>query len=358
MLLQDNILYTTQDEVSHSLFMEFSRLLFNGTPELHLANFLHMITTMAKFGSTEEQTEIFIQNTQKVLKLPEEEPIWSLSSLTSVVETQNLLQTCLDRTLPDEQGSTSRARKKARHWPPVDWKTAPGFSYARENGFKTQPASSLPNCKSYVENVFEGINNQMENLASISTDTNLTHEVDLSTKPVASVDNIGELVSVGDVDLEVIGSHIDIRGRFRKNQLRTGTPDPAQAMMTGRLGEQAAFKYFTENFSDAVVKWVNKDAESGFPFDIVIEEDEDTKHFIEVKSTRSIKKDWFDISVKEWKFAVKKGESFSIAHVLLLPNNLARVSVFKNPVKACYSHKLQLALLMPKLPKEFTIGSS
>ncbi|KAE8650296.1 protein NO VEIN [Cucumis sativus] len=357
-LLQDNILYTTQDEVSHSLFMEFSRLLFNGTPELHLANFLHMITTMAKFGSTEEQTEIFIQNTQKVLKLPEEEPIWSLSSLTSVVETQNLLQTCLDRTLPDEQGSTSRARKKARHWPPVDWKTAPGFSYARENGFKTQPASSLPNCKSYVENVFEGINNQMENLASISTDTNLTHEVDLSTKPVASVDNIGELVSVGDVDLEVIGSHIDIRGRFRKNQLRTGTPDPAQAMMTGRLGEQAAFKYFTENFSDAVVKWVNKDAESGFPFDIVIEEDEDTKHFIEVKSTRSIKKDWFDISVKEWKFAVKKGESFSIAHVLLLPNNLARVSVFKNPVKACYSHKLQLALLMPKLPKEFTIGSS
>lgn len=359
MLLQDNILYTTQDEDSHSFFMEFSRLLFNGTPELHLANFLHMITTMAKLGSTEEQTEIFILNTQKVMKLPEEEPIWSLSSVTSFVETHNLLQTCLNSTLPDEQGSSSKARKKAGNWPPVDWKTAPGFSYARENGFKTQPASSLPSCKPYVENVFEGINNQMENLASISMDTNLTNEVDSSTVSVASVvDNIGELISLGDVDLEVIDSQIDSRGRFRRNQLKTGTPDPAQAIMTGRLGEHAAFKYFTENFSDAVVKWVNKDAESGFPFDITIEEGEDNVQFVEVKSTRSIKKDWFDISVKEWQFALKKGESFSIAHVLLLPNNVARVTVFKNPVKACRSHKLQLALLMPQLPKESSIGSS
>ncbi|TYK17415.1 DUF3883 domain-containing protein [Cucumis melo var. makuwa] len=308
-LLQDNILYTTQDEDSHSFFMEFSRLLFNGTPELHLANFLHMITTMAKLGSTEEQTEIFILNTQKVMKLPEEEPIWSLSSVTSFVETHNLLQTCLNSTLPDEQGSSSKARKKAGNWPPVDWKTAPGFSYARENGFKTQPASSLPSCKPYVENVFEGINNQMENLASISMDTNLTNEVDSSTVSVASVvDNIGELISLGDVDLEVIDSQIDSRGRFRRNQLKTGTPDPAQAIMTGRLGEHAAFKYFTENFSDAVVKWVNKDAESGFPFDITIEEGEDNVQFVEVKSTRSIKKDWFDISVKEWQFALKKGK--------------------------------------------------
>ncbi|KAK7854726.1 hypothetical protein CFP56_031060 [Quercus suber] len=45
---QDNVLYTIQESDSHALFMELSRLLFDGTPDLHLANFLHMITTMAE----------------------------------------------------------------------------------------------------------------------------------------------------------------------------------------------------------------------------------------------------------------------------------------------------------------------
>lgn len=353
-LLQDNILYTTQDSDSHSLFMEFSRLLFNGTPELHLANFLHMITTMAESGSTEEQTEFFILNTQKVTQLPEEEPVWSISSVTSFVETHNLLQTYLSPTLPNDQGSSSKAKKKTGNWPPVDWKTAPGFSYARENGLKTQPAISLPNCNPCVENMFEGIDKQMENLASISIDPDWTYEGDSS----AVSDNIGELISHGDVDPEAIGSQSDSRGLFWKNQLRTGTPNPVQALVTGRLGEHAAFKYFTEKFSDAVVKWVNEDTETGFPFDIIIGDDEDSRQYIEVKSTRSARKDWFDISVREWQFAVEKGESFSIAHVLLLANNIARVSVFKNPVKACQSSKLQLALLMPKQQREYSNVSS
>ncbi|KAF9624435.1 hypothetical protein IFM89_011443 [Coptis chinensis] len=47
-------------EVLHQIFMELSHLFFNGAPELHLANFLHMITTMAESDSTEEHTEFFI----------------------------------------------------------------------------------------------------------------------------------------------------------------------------------------------------------------------------------------------------------------------------------------------------------
>lgn len=343
--------------------MEFSRLLFNGTPELHLANFLHMITTMAESGSTEEQTEFFILNTQKVTKLPKEEPIWSLSSATSLVEPHNLLQTCLSPTLPNDQGLSSKAKKNVGNWPPVDWKTAPGFSYARENGFRTQPASSLPNCNPHRGNVFEGIDEQTENLAPISTDTDWTYADDSSAVSVASIvnvsgDNTGEFVSHGDVDPEAIGSQSDSRGFSWKNQLRTGTPNPVQALVTGRLGEHVAFKYFTEKFSDAVVEWVNEDAETGFPFDIIIGDDEDNRQYVEVKSTRSARKDWFDISVREWQFAVEKGESFSIAHVLLLANNAARVSVFKNPVKSCQSNKLQLALLMPKQQREYSVVSS
>ena len=74
-LLQDNVLYTTQESDSHALFMELSCLLFDGTPDLHLANFLHMITTMAESGSTEEQTEFFILNSQKMPRLSNEESV-------------------------------------------------------------------------------------------------------------------------------------------------------------------------------------------------------------------------------------------------------------------------------------------
>lgn len=61
--------------------MELSRLFSIGTPDLHLANFLHMITTMAESGSTEEQTEFFIMNSQKMPKLPADESVWSLANV-------------------------------------------------------------------------------------------------------------------------------------------------------------------------------------------------------------------------------------------------------------------------------------
>ncbi|XP_042059234.1 uncharacterized protein LOC121803669 [Salvia splendens] len=84
---KENILYCRQESDSLSIFLELSCLLFDGTPELHFANFLQMIKTMAESGATEEQIESFIMNIQKVPKLPdEEESIWSLQSASSLVE--------------------------------------------------------------------------------------------------------------------------------------------------------------------------------------------------------------------------------------------------------------------------------
>ena len=73
-LLQDNILYATpdSDSESHSLFMELSRFLVAGVPELPLADFLHRILT-TESGDIEEQMELFSINKQKLLKLPSEE---------------------------------------------------------------------------------------------------------------------------------------------------------------------------------------------------------------------------------------------------------------------------------------------
>ncbi|KAG9139131.1 hypothetical protein Leryth_019106 [Lithospermum erythrorhizon] len=76
-LLQGSILYTTQESDSHSIFLELSRLFFE-EPELHLANFLHMITTMVESGSTEEQTEFFIL-TAEVPRRISYEAVWTLT---------------------------------------------------------------------------------------------------------------------------------------------------------------------------------------------------------------------------------------------------------------------------------------
>ncbi|GKD90847.1 chlorophyll A/B binding protein 13, chloroplastic [Tanacetum coccineum] len=50
-LLQDGILYTTNESDTHLLFRELSRFLLAGFPELPLANFLQMIMTMTQSGN-------------------------------------------------------------------------------------------------------------------------------------------------------------------------------------------------------------------------------------------------------------------------------------------------------------------
>ena len=67
-----------------------------------------------------------------------------------------------------------------------------------------------------------------------------------------------------------------------------------------------AFKYFSEKLGVIIVKWVNLVKESGLPYDIVVEGKNDSKEYVEVKSTTLARMDWFCISVREWQFAVEK----------------------------------------------------
>lgn len=133
-----------------------------------------------------------------------------------------------------------------------------------------------------------------------------------------------------------------------RDRLNTGPPDLAQALQTGKLGELAAFKHFSEVLGKTGVRWVNENAETGLPYDILIGENEDSIEYVEVKATRSARKDWFFMTMREWKFALEKGESFSIAHVVLQNDNSAKVTVYKNLVKLCQLGKLQLVIMMPR----------
>ncbi|XP_019184070.1 PREDICTED: uncharacterized protein LOC109178975 isoform X2 [Ipomoea nil] len=123
-------------------------------------------------------------------------------------------------------------------------------------------------------------------------------------------------------------------------QLSLCPADAQQALLTGRLGEFVAFKYFIGNVGNASVKWVNETFETGLPYDLVVGDQE----YIEVKATTNVRKDWFKISAREWQFAVEQGELYSIAHVMLSVTNTATVTVYKNPAKLIQLGKLQLAI--------------
>ncbi|KAK1591395.1 hypothetical protein Q3G72_006995 [Acer saccharum] len=292
-LLQGNVLYTTSDSDSHALYMELSCLFFDGNPELHFANFLHMITTMVESGSAEEQMESFILNSQKVLKPPVEESIWSLPPL---MENDESIQTSL------------------------------AFSDARANCFKTQAAVAHPS--------------RMLNSDDDEDFDTKTNAID-ATLPIGNKLAMNIVLDPADKGPEVGASKFNIRDR-----LNTGAPNVVQALQTGKDGELAAFKHFTGLFGKKAVKWVNEINETGLPYDIVIEEMESEREYIEVKATKSARKDWFNITVREWQFAVEKGDTFSVAHVILSDSD-AKVTVYKNPVKLCQQGKLQLVVMMP-----------
>ncbi|KAI7727541.1 hypothetical protein M8C21_003845, partial [Ambrosia artemisiifolia] len=286
-LLQDEILYVTCDSDSHPVFMELSRFLINGDPEIHLANFLHVITTMAESGSTEDQIERFILNSQKVPKLSDDEPIWSIQSLG--VKSVNMV-------------TTDSFPQINRKWPTID-------------------EVEIIEASSSLNHVGQGGTSAVDSLS-------VEHDL---------VDQDGSL------------------GFSQKNQLSHGSVNVKQAFLTGRRGEELAFNYY-KNMGIKVVKWVNEVSETGLPYDIEVCDDENRKEYIEVKTTSSKRKDWFEISVGEWQFAVKKGESFSIVRVVLLGNNRARVAVFKNPARLCQLGQLKLAVLMSeKLKDEFVL---
>ncbi|KAI3791107.1 hypothetical protein L2E82_04713 [Cichorium intybus] len=308
-LLQDNILYATRDSDSHSLFLELSRFLIPRNPQLHLANFLHMITTMAESGSTEDQIEAFISNSQKLSKLPNEEPEWCIAATSSPENETTTSGLPLDQS-PNPK-PTGKKFGSNSSWPPVNWKTAPGFEHA----IKTTAFNKNEVTECDADWIIE--EKQTSNIPPVILEENIKLDNRISSSSIV------------------------------RDQLSVGTVTPQQ-VITGRTGEHVAFKYFSEKFGEKNVTWVNDVKESGLPYDIVVESEDNKIEYIEVKATSNGRKDWFVISVREWQFGVEKGEDFSIARVVLSDGKLAQVTIYRNPVKLCQSGQLKLAILSAK----------
>ncbi|XP_058085497.1 protein NO VEIN isoform X2 [Magnolia sinica] len=380
-LLQGNTLYLTRAADSHSIFLELSRLFFKGSPELHLANFLHMITTMAESGSTEEQMEFFIVTNQKVPKLPIEEPLWSLSCLLPPREDETSHPICASPLTSEPNPSKIKLKPGINsNWPPTDWKTAPDFRFARANHFRTKPGTILSDNPHVGSREPKGITRSEDwpvpveingdwivpdelatTMALVLQDPRSTRNEPLLAGHLGSSDK--QITSTmeqssGPPDSGTLPDGDMGSSTFTaRDQLCWSKPNENQAFITGRLGELVAYKYFVEKLGLTSVRWVNEETETGLPYDMVIGEEEESKEYIEVKATRSLNKDWFMISTREWQMASERGDSFSIAHVVLADPKNAKITVFKNPVRLCQQAVLNLVVLMPRQQKELPVAT-
>jgi hypothetical protein len=374
-LLQGNTLYATQDADPHSVFLELSRIFFDGSPDLHFANFLHMIKTMAESGTTAEQIESFIINNQNVPELPEHEAIWSFSSLSATnqgaanqeVDPQGVeFQLPCEFNVPNHQ----KAPVMISSWPLSHWRTAPVFktplishqactqeALVKDAG--PSPDLSMPALRGHTEDALLSVDLDGEwiieenartettlladNTATILDEPQMVMSVDPSNGPAYSVVEAGS--SSPTVRVELTNFNENLANLVEEsNRL---TPDASQ-LKTGRFGEAVVHKYFAEQLGSNNVRWVNEKTETGLPYDIVITHSEGFTEYVEVKTTVSSRKDWFDITPREWQFALEKGDLFSIARVILSSTKKASIEMLKNPYKLYKQKTLRLGLLISR----------
>eukprot|EP01113_Clastostelium_recurvatum_P045184 TRINITY_DN7729_c2_g1_i1.p1 TRINITY_DN7729_c2_g1~~TRINITY_DN7729_c2_g1_i1.p1 ORF type:complete len:454 (-),score=141.56 TRINITY_DN7729_c2_g1_i1:5-1198(-) len=135
-----------------------------------------------------------------------------------------------------------------------------------------------------------------------------------------------------------------------------------QLLATGRWGEAFVYALLQAQYGgggagrpdgdhahDYDVRWVNKDTESGASYDIHVR-DKTAKGkdlFIEVKSTRSISKYNFEVSLPELVFACQKKDQFIIYRVFNAGSSSGvRVCKIVNPARWLSSHHLGLFMNM------------
>jgi len=147
----------------------------------------------------------------------------------------------------------------------------------------------------------------------------------------------GRLHSSQDVDGSIEGERpekafktrvydlADLRAQSKKINL---PPLPAanntskeEREKTGRWGEQFVYSYLRQKLeaedSDKRVVWVNEVEETGFQYDLRVEDvsSGEVEAYVEVKTSRCKDKQIFEMSYKEWNFAQKEGNRFVIFRV-------------------------------------------
>lgn len=87
----------------------------------------------------------------------------------------------------------------------------------------------------------------------------------------------------------------------------------------GRWGEMLTYAYLQKQKDICDIRWVDEHEASGLPYDfevvLEIEPEKFTSSFIEVKTTASDQKDFFEISSQQITFALDQKDNFHIYRI-------------------------------------------
>lgn len=412
-LLQGSAFYATEFGNLNSLFLEFSRLFFNGLSNLQLANFLHLITLSAQSGTQESEVETSFLSPQGIDLLPEEEKQWTIQSSNMELLPEEMLTIQTERHPVQHLKSLNFLRNK-NTWPPRSWhrsrdKSSYIFQREKIEACEKSLASVMKDIEAKkktksVERVQDGSwkmqVSECGRLDGVGPRSSLHPDVSVSAGNEPAMDQMYQEVIVPvtnagwasqnahdagmvykrevedlaalpsgnalfnrDNDLE--GNTISDQtcvpdsthfGTFsNREQLSIGQPNERQQTLTGRLGEAVVFNYLLEKHGPNHVTWINAEAERQLPYDIVIDDFDGQQKLVEVKATLSEDKDWFEISDREWELAGKAGERFIIIRVFLVGSlGSARILWLPNPAKLCNDKVIKLALILPKHHSEMS----
>lgn len=125
-----------------------------------------------------------------------------------------------------------------------------------------------------------------------------------------------------------------------KEQSLSNNIEKDDAEKIGRWGEEyVKGKEIIENYygekgiAFGVIVWMNKESESGSPFDFKVMLENGEVHFWEVKATPSITKAEFPISGNEFRYAEQKQEHYFIIRILAAGTETPDCKILQNPIQ-------------------------
>ncbi|CAE7198124.1 NOV [Symbiodinium natans] len=146
----------------------------------------------------------------------------------------------------------------------------------------------------------------------------------------------------------------DLRAQSKKMHLgplphRNDLPQEEREKV-GRWGEQFVYEYLRKKLehedSQKRVIWVNEVEETGFQYDLRIEDSTsgDVEAYVEVKTSRAKDKQLFEMSYREWTFAQKEGSKFVIFRVSNAGKEDVELCSIANPFRQWKELNLGLCL--------------
>ncbi|MCO5609949.1 hypothetical protein L7F22_064184 [Adiantum nelumboides] len=333
-LLEGDVFYADQIDDLNGLFLEFSKLFFDRVSNVQLANFLHLITLSVQSGSKETEIESLLAS-QGIDSYLESDAKWTF-----------LFSDC--ETLPEpatksiEPFVTEMASGKARRffrdtWPPRS------LQHAVSNiSYRSPHAHRLAACQKSLDSIMK----EIEVKKGHRHQRGITEASNSKTETAGAESMVsGEGTSAVLVPRDDLGGQVTFSDR---EQLARGQPNEQHQELTGRLGEAVVYNHLLEKHGPEQVTWMNADVESGLPYDIVLKGDDGQQKLMEVKTTWSEDKDWFEMSPHEWELACRLGDRFVIVRVFLAGGSSARFLWLPDPPQLCQQRLIKLALVLPR----------